>query len=172
VAHGAAFATPPQSGLAWLCFLFPLTQAERLCAAILHLESFEEVDPQHPLGGPDGLKDVKYSKDGKTWIAAAYFPPKPPTFNEIQTKFDHDFCGVAANGAQAFAFFVNQPLTISERGELQSRTGGVPVEIYHLERIRSLLDAPKGCGMRNTDGVLEDSNDGIRAMGLLEHHEL
>lgn len=23
-----------------------------------------------------------------------------------------------------------------------------PVEIYHLERIRSLLDSPKGCGIR------------------------
>ena len=124
------------------------TQAERLCAAILHLESFEDVDPQHPLGGPDGLKDVKCTKDGKTWIAAAYFPPTPPTFGDIQSKFDHDFAGVAANGVQAFAFFVNQPLTIGEREELQSRTGGVPIEIYHVERIRSLLDAPKGCGIR------------------------
>ena len=124
------------------------TQAERLCAAILHLESFEGVDPQHPLGGPDGLKDVRCSKDGKTWIAAAYFPPTPSTFSEIRTKFDHDFAGVAANGAHAFAFFVNQPLTIAERGELQSRASGVSVEIYHLERIRALLDAPKGCGIR------------------------
>jgi fido (protein-threonine AMPylation protein) len=114
----------------------------------LHLESFEDVDPQHPLGGPDGLKDVRCSKDGKTWIAAAYFPPAAPTFTEIRTKFDHDFAGVAANGAQAFAFFVNQPLTIAEREELQSRTAGVPVEIYHLERIRALLDTPKGCGIR------------------------
>jgi hypothetical protein len=123
-------------------------QAERLCAAILHLESFQDVDPQHPLGGPDGLKDVRCSKDGKTWIAAAYFPPTHPTFSEIRTKFDHDFAGVAANGVQAFAFVVNQPLSIAEREELQSRTGGVPVEIYHLERIRALLDAPKGCGIR------------------------
>jgi fido (protein-threonine AMPylation protein) len=123
-------------------------QAERLCAAILHLESFQDVDPQHPLGGPDGLKDVRCSKDGKTWIAAAYFPPTHPTFSEIRTKFDHDFAGVAANGVQAFAFVVNQPLSIAEREKLQSRTGGVPVEIYHLERIRALLDAPKGCGIR------------------------
>ena len=124
------------------------TQAERLCAAMLYLESFKDVDPQHPLGGPDGLKDVRCSKDGKTWIAAAYFPPTPPTFSEIRTKFDDDFGGVAVNGAEAFAFFVNQPLTIGEREDLQSRSGGVPVEIYHLERIRALLDSPKGCGIR------------------------
>lgn len=124
------------------------TQAERLCAAMLYLESFQDVDPQHPLGGPDGLKDVRCSKDGKTWIAAAYFPPTPSTFTEIRTKFDHDLGGVAANGARAFAFFVNQPLTIGEREALQSRSGGVPVEIYHLERMRALLDSPKGCGIR------------------------
>lgn len=47
------------------------TQAERLCAALLHLESFEDVDPQHPLGGPDGLKDVRCNRNGKVWIAAA-----------------------------------------------------------------------------------------------------
>jgi len=124
------------------------TQAERLCAAILHLESFEDVDPQHPLAGPDGLKDVRCAKDGRTWIAAAYFPPTHPTFSEIRTKFKDDLCGVAANGAEAFAFFVNQPLTIGEREELQALTSGVRVEIYHLERLRSLLDAPKGCGIR------------------------
>jgi fido (protein-threonine AMPylation protein) len=123
-------------------------QAERLCAAMLYLESFQDVDPQHPLGGPDGLKDVRCTKDGKTWVAASYFPPTHPTFKEIQEKFDHDFAGVAANGAQAFAFFVNQPLTIGERENLQARTGGVPAEIYHLERIRALLDSPKGCGVR------------------------
>lgn len=69
-------------------------QAERLCAAILHLESFQDVDPKHPLGGPDGLKDVRCSKDGKTWIAAAYFPPTHLTFSEIRIKFDHDFAGL------------------------------------------------------------------------------
>ena len=34
------------------------TQAEQLCAALMHLEGFESVDPQHPLGGPDEAKDI------------------------------------------------------------------------------------------------------------------
>ena len=67
------------------------TQAERLCAALLHLESFEDVDPQHPLGGPDGLKDVRCNRNAKVWIAAAYFPPTPASFKNIQTKFEQDF---------------------------------------------------------------------------------
>jgi fido (protein-threonine AMPylation protein) len=124
------------------------TQAERLCADLLHLESFQDVDPQHPLGGPDGLKDVLCKRNGKNWIVAAYFPPTHPSFQEIQTKFDHDFAGVKANNAEGFAFFVNQPLTIGERQDLLSHANFVRVEIYHLERIRSLLDSPKGCGVR------------------------
>ena len=45
-------------------------------------------------------------------------------------------------------FFVNQHLTIGERGELRSQSSDYEIEIYHLERIRDLLDAPKGCGIR------------------------
>jgi hypothetical protein len=81
-------------------------------------------------------------------VAAAYFPPTQPTFKDIQDKFKHDFEGVEVNGVQAFAFFVNRSLTISERQELLSACGAIRAEIYHLERIRSLLDAPKGCGIR------------------------
>jgi hypothetical protein len=124
------------------------TQAERLVAALLHIEEYETVDPQHPLGGPDGLKDVRCQKDALTWIAAAYFPPTPPTFSDIQRKFEHDFAGVAKNGAQAFAFFVNQPVTISERQTLLNAAHGTRVEIYHLERVVALLNAPKGYGIR------------------------
>lgn len=124
------------------------TQAERLVAALLHLEGFEAVDPQHPLGGPDGLKDVLCRKDSVAWVAAAYFPTTRPTANEIGKKFTDDFVGVGRNTANAFAFFVNQPLTVGEREHLLSLVGSTRTEIYHLERIRSLLDAPKGCGVR------------------------
>ena len=45
------------------------TQAERLAAALLHLEGFEAVDPQHPLGGPDGLKDSCAARmDSVGWL--------------------------------------------------------------------------------------------------------
>jgi hypothetical protein len=61
--------------------------------------------------------------------------PDDPSLKDIQTKFEHDFAGVASNGAHGFAFFVNQPMTIGERELLQAKAGAVPVEIYHLERI-------------------------------------
>jgi hypothetical protein len=49
------------------------TQAERLCAALMHLDGFESVDPQHPLGGPDETKDILAMKANKKWVGAAYF---------------------------------------------------------------------------------------------------
>ncbi len=127
---------------------FGSVQAERLCAALLHLELYEDIDPQHPLGGPDGLKDVLCKRDGKLWVAAAFFPTTAPTFNQIKDKFVHDSVGMRANGATAIAFFVNQRLTIGERQELQSQVPQNEVEVYHLERIRDLVDSPKGCGIR------------------------
>ena len=127
---------------------FGQTQAERLVSTLLHIEGFESVDPQHPLGGPDGAKDLLCRKGRKLWVAAAYFPTTGPSFNEIVEKYKSDFEGVAGNRADAFAFFCNQHLTIGQRKQLLDHVGRVPVEIYHLERMRSILDSPKGCGAR------------------------
>jgi fido (protein-threonine AMPylation protein) len=124
------------------------TQAERLCAGLLHAEGFTDIDPQCPLGGPDGRKDILCSRDGRLWVAAAYFPPTPATATDVKKKFVHDFAGVARHGRNAFVFFTNQPITPGERAVLAAATGGVPVELYHQERIRSILDSPKGYGLR------------------------
>jgi fido (protein-threonine AMPylation protein) len=129
---------------------FGQTQAERLCAAVLNLESFEHIDPQCPLGGPDGTKDIICFKDGKKWIAGAYFPTTYPSFTEIKKKLSGDLQGVKKNEASGFAFLINQPLTPTERAELidiANRSAEL-CEIYHLERLRLLLDAPKGYGIR------------------------
>jgi fido (protein-threonine AMPylation protein) len=129
---------------------FGQTQAERLCAAILNLESFEHIDPQCPLGGPDGTKDIICFKDGKKWIAGAYFPTTHPSFAEIKKKLRGDLEGVIKNKANGFALFINQPLTPAERAELIdiANRAAELCEIYHLERLRLLLDAPTGCGIR------------------------
>jgi hypothetical protein len=67
--------------------------SERLSAGILHLERYESVDPQHPLGGRDRGKDVVFAKAGERWIAACFFPPTEPSFAEIKTKFQDDLKG-------------------------------------------------------------------------------
>ena len=91
---------------------------------------------------------MRFRLDGMTWIAAAYFPTTEPTLTEIRAKFLRDFAGVAANNADGFAFFTNQHLTLSQRDQLISLAGETSIEIYHVERIRGLLDSPKGCGIR------------------------
>ncbi|MCU1250094.1 MAG: hypothetical protein JWQ49_3123 [Edaphobacter sp.] len=123
-------------------------QAERLVGALMHLEGFKSVDPQHPLGGPDGTKDILATRNGRTWLGAAYFPTTEKTFTAIKKKFCDDFAGVEKHNASGFAFFVNHHLSISERDTLKAGAGQTEVEIYHLERIRGTLDVPKGYGIR------------------------
>jgi hypothetical protein len=64
------------------------TQAERLAAALLRLESYADVEPQAPLGGPDGRADILCSRAGYAYVAAVYFPPTAQTFNDVVEKFD------------------------------------------------------------------------------------
>ena len=48
-------------------------QSERLAAQLLLSEGFTDLDPSHPLGGPDGKKDAICRKDCEKWIMAVYF---------------------------------------------------------------------------------------------------
>lgn len=124
--------------------------AERLAATILHLEGFSSVDPQCPLGGPDGLKDVLCQKNEWNYVAAVYFPTSDKPFSHVKKKFGGDLKGVASNGVDGIVFLTNQTLTPSERDTLAltaSKKGHKSI-IYHLERIRALLDSPSGYGAR------------------------
>lgn len=124
--------------------------AERLAAIILHIDGFSAVDPQCPLGGPDGLKDLLCEKNGWRYIAAVYFPTTEQKFKAVQDKFLHDLEGVTKNAANGIVFLTNQPLTPGERkalSELANLRNHRSI-FYHLERIRSLLDNPSGYGAR------------------------
>jgi fido (protein-threonine AMPylation protein) len=121
--------------------------AERLAAALLTIEGFTDIVPQAPLGGGDGRKDILARRDGLLWVVAVYFPPTPQKYSEVTKKFKDDLAGVAMNQADAFAFFVNQPLTLDERAELVALPQH-PVEVYFLERVRAILDSPRGYGTR------------------------
>src|SRR4051794_16159260 len=84
--------------------------SERLAAHMLRMEGFKSVDPSHPLGGPDGLKDVLCERDGKKWIGAAFFPRGQQSFAATKGKFQHDLAGVATNRTAGLAFVTNQEL--------------------------------------------------------------
>jgi hypothetical protein len=121
--------------------------AERLAGLILLNDGFSSVDPSHPLGGPDGIKDIICIKDKKKWVAGAYFPRNQKSFSEIKTKFMSDLRGVESNQVDAFAFVTNQELTLSDREELESGSE-VAVSVYHLERISLMLNSPPLYGVR------------------------
>jgi hypothetical protein len=122
--------------------------AERLAAHVLRLEGYMEIDPSHPLGGSDGLKDVLCRRDSQKWIGAAYFPRGQQTLGAIRTKLADDAKGVSANGASGIAFVTNQELTLGERETLVEQQHGIAVDIYHLERVASILDSPPCYGIR------------------------
>ncbi|PES24633.1 hypothetical protein CN488_04555 [Bacillus anthracis] len=121
--------------------------AERLAAQILMSEEYTSVDPMHPLGGPDGKKDLKCIKDKIIYVVACYFPRGQQTFNVIQKKFLDDLKGVTINNADGFIFVTNQEIKISERTQLKALADH-PIEIFHLERIINILNKPQHAGTR------------------------
>lgn len=122
--------------------------AERLAAHILSSEGYKSIDPSHPLGGRDGVKDIVCTKDNLKWIAACYFPRDQKSLKEIKDKFDGDSIGVEKNDANGIIFITNQELTLSERKAFKESNSNYFIEIYHLERIAHLLNCPENYGTR------------------------
>ena len=122
--------------------------AERLASLILHGEGFSNIDPSHPLGGKDGLKDMVLSYKGDKWIAGVYFPRGQQTFSVIKKKFEHDIKGITATDSYGFVFITNQELRLSERKQLVDLYPNIDIAIYHLERIASVLNSPQNYGTR------------------------
>ncbi|MHA4895632.1 Fic family protein [Pedobacter sp. PWIIR3] len=127
-------------------------KAERLAANLLDLDGFTSIDPQCPLGGPDGIKDVICEKNGWKYVGAAYFPTTIKEFKDIKKKFIDDLKGVAKNKVDGIVFVTNQKLTPSERETLikEAKSKKSIALIYHIEKIRVLLDSPQGFALRLT----------------------
>jgi len=123
--------------------------SERLAAQIIIFEGFKDVDPSHPLGGRDDLKDILCEREGKKFIVAAYFPRDQQQFAVIKNKLLNDVSGISKNNADGIVFITNQELRLSERDELKDLiTEDKEVVIYHLERITSILNSPVNYGIR------------------------
>ena len=122
--------------------------SERLAAQILLHEGYQDLDPSHPLGGRDGIKDAVCKKDGKKWLMAVYFPRGQEDFASIKKKFRDDLKGVKPNKADALAFVTNQELRLAERDDLCKAAQPIPAELFHLERITTILDTPEMKGVR------------------------
>ena len=73
---------------------------------------------------------------------AVYFPRGQQTFNAIAAKFEADLAGARRNSAEGVAFVTNQELTLGEREQLKALAHPTVPELYHLERITTILDSP------------------------------
>lgn len=142
--------------------------SERLAAQILLSEGYRNLDPSHPLGGPDGRKDAVCNKDGKTWVMAVYFPRGQQSPGTIRAKLVSDAAGVASNKAHGLVFVTNQELSLAERDAL-ARGVGVPVVLYHLERITTILDSPSMRPVRAQFLLIDDPSPAVpRPMSALD----
>lgn len=116
--------------------------AERLAAQILLAEGFRDVDPSHPLGGPDGGTDILCTIAGARVVAAVYFPRGQQSFATIESKFNADLTAARERvGAEGFAFITNQELRLAERRTLQD-SWPEHLVLFHLERVTAILDQP------------------------------
>jgi hypothetical protein len=138
--------------------------SERLAAQILVHEGFSSLDPSHPLGGPDGGKDAMANKDGLRFAMAVYFPRGPQPLSEILSKFETDLAGARRAKAEGIAFATNQELTLGEREKLRAAAGSTEVDLFHLERLTTILDAPSMGSIR--EQFLDIEPDGARVQNL------
>lgn len=117
--------------------------SEPLAAQVLMDQGYTDLDPIHPLGGPDGGRDGECLRGGKSYVMAVYFPRGKKGFGEIKKKFLSDANKAITMGAEGIAFVTNQEILMVERTELAEAAGALEVEIYHLERVAGILNQPR-----------------------------
>ena len=141
---------------------------ESLAAELLKNEGFLSIDPTHPKGGPDGAKDLLCERLGVKYVVACFFPNNSHhvTFAQLKKKFRKDLKGVERNDAKGFIFFTNVEVTDGNRDKLKDLARGSDAEkvhIYHLERVRELLDSPISYGVRLKHLELSMANEELIA---------
>jgi hypothetical protein len=132
---------------------------EQMCRSILALDPhYTDVRPRHPLGGPDGGRDIEAVLDSNTiTYGAVGFQNNANDADEqkrkIRAKFQSDLnAALAAKpDLKAFVFLTNLHLTMGEQSGMkdEARIKGVThCEIVDRERLRIELDAPGGFFIR------------------------
>jgi hypothetical protein len=116
--------------------------SERLAAQLLIHEGYSSIDPSHPLGGRDGGKDATCWREGKRWMMAVYFPRGQLALASTTSKLDADIEASKHLSPTGMAFVTNQELTLSERKVLVDSVFPLQLDLYHLERATTILDAP------------------------------
>lgn len=114
--------------------------SERLAAQILLDQGFEDLDPSHPYGGPDGGRDAICTKDGRRFVMAAYFPRGQQVYATIEDKLKSDLVGARKHNPDGVVFVTNQELRLSERDKLKAVGKDLEIVLFHMEKIAAVLD--------------------------------
>lgn len=117
-------------------------KSEYLAALILNEEGYKDIDPSHPLGGPDGGRDGHCTKDGEPWIWAVYFPRGQRDLKAIEDKLRDDVAAARKHHPTGIVFVTNLELKLAERKKLCALGGDLPIHLIHLYRVATILDRP------------------------------
>jgi len=109
---------------------------ERMAADVLNSSAYSDVDPAAPGGGPDSGEDITFH-DGETPGVAFVTLNK-----DIKSKFKYDL-NKKQSSSTIIALFCNVVVSPSTKLEFTKAalSKGCRLDIYDLERLRSLLDS-------------------------------
>ncbi len=124
-------------------------KSEYLAALILDEEGYKDIDPSHPLGGPDGGRDGHCTKDGEPWVWAVYFPRGQVDLKAIETKLSNDIAAARKHDPNGLVFVTNQELKLAERKKLRDLGEDLPIDLIHLYRVATILDRPRMSQIRH-----------------------
>jgi hypothetical protein len=128
---------------------------ELLCLALLPLLGpFTQEQPRRPKGGADEGRDIEAIYDGSLVVFGAVGFKNgggndDGTRKEIVTKFDLDLASALKGkpDLKAFVFFTNVDLTLGMKEQMARHAqsqGLTMVEVFDMERLRHVLDSPRG----------------------------
>ena len=132
---------------------------EQMCRSIVALDQrYSEVTPRHPLGGPDGGRDIEFRLSDQTAVygAVGFVNGANDSYEQlkaIKKKFGDDL--ISARAAKpdltAFVFLTNVRLPMGEQSEMKRHAHGLGIghcDILDRERLRIELDSPAGFFIR------------------------
>lgn len=109
---------------------------ERMAADVLNGLGYSHVEPMAPGGGPDGGRDIKFREGDTAGIAFVTLEKK------IADKFKRDL-GKQRKGKGVIALFCNVDVSppMKLKFAKSAIAKGFRIEVFDLERLRSLLDS-------------------------------
>lgn len=131
---------------------------ERLAADILNSLGYSSVEPMAPRGGSDGGRDIKFQESATPGVALVTLDKK------VRDKFKRDLAK-QPDSEGVIAFFCNVDVSPSQKLDFarDAIAKGYRLEVFDLERLRSLLDTSLRDVRRHYLGIDDEAAARIRS---------